>query len=159
MRTNNRTTLGILYQCHPEWPCFGIDSLRLRGYYTRTLHSRDCMNAYPKATCDSTICFISEKAVAASSNFPFQIHSSLLHCSSTPLSFSACETVVRLSPLPPHRRSVHHNLQASVNKEGYNSRGLEAYSFTAPTSMFDNRFVESKPRTFPVCGVDDVDNY
>ncbi len=70
-----------------------------------------------EATCESTICFISEKAVAASSIPSFQIHS---HCSSARvlLNFSACETVVRLIPLPPHRRSVHHNRQASVKKEG-----------------------------------------
>ena len=37
------------------------------------------MNAYLKATCDSTLCFISEKAVAAlaGSNPSFQIHSYL----------------------------------------------------------------------------------
>ena len=112
------------------------------------------------STCESTTCFISEKAVAASKqtlipNTPF-------NCSIPrvpPLSFSACETVVRLSPLPPQRRSVHHNLQASVNEEGYDIRGLKATSFTAPPPMFDNRFTECRPRTFPVCGgVDDVDS-
>ena len=76
-----------------------------------------------------------------------------LHLLEYPLRFSACETVVRLSPLPPHRCSVHHNLQGSVNREGYDTRSLRAHSFTAPTSMIDNRFVERKTRTYPVCGV------
>lgn len=45
LRTNNRTTLGMLYQGHRNGRA--LASTRLASYYTRPLPSRDCMNAYP----------------------------------------------------------------------------------------------------------------
>ena len=156
LRTNNRTTLGMLYQCQRS----GRVSLGFLLYESIAFSSsHECI---PKWRLVSQRPALSAKRRWQQASIPsFQITPSFAPIARVPpLSFSACETVVRLSSLPPHRRSVHHNLQASVNEEGYDIRGVKATSFTAPTPpWFDNRFTECKPRTFPVCGVDDVDTY